>query len=110
MAPFVKNFTDIVSFLTLVADIFAAALFILLITPLKRRGRGKKIADFLGERAIFLSFLVAFAATGGSLFYSEVAGFAPCVLCWWQRIFLYPQTILLFSAFIKKDDLMRLHC
>lgn len=110
MTPFVQNLTDVLSFFTLAADIAVVALFLLLITPLKRHGRGKKIADFLGERAIFLSFLVAFAATGGSLFYSEVAGFAPCVLCWWQRILLYPQTILLFTAFLKKDENMRLHC
>lgn len=109
MSPFVQSVTNILSFFTLVADIFAAALFLLLITPLKRRGWGKAVADFFGERAIFLSFLVAFGATFGSLFYSQIAGFPPCVLCWWQRIFLYPQTILLFTAFIKKDENMRLH-
>jgi len=110
MTPFVQNITNILSFLTLLADIFAVALFLLLVTPLKRRGLGKQIADFFGERAVFLSFLAAFAATGGSLFYSAIAGFAPCDLCWWQRIFLYPQTILLFTAFLKKDENMRLHC
>lgn len=109
MTPLVQNATDLLSFGTLVLDIFAAGLFLILLTPLKRRGWTKEIADFCGERAIFLSFLAAFAATFGSLFYSEVAGFAPCSLCWWQRIFLYPQTILLFTAFIKKDDGMRLH-
>ncbi len=110
MNPFVANITNIASFLTLLADIFAVALFILLITPLKRHGLGKRIADFFGERAIFLSFLAALAATGGSLFYSNIAGFPPCDLCWWQRIFLYPQTLLLFTAFLKKDENMRLHC
>jgi disulfide bond formation protein DsbB len=109
MSPFVQNVTNFISFLTLIADILAAALFLLLVTPLKRRGWGRALADFFGERAIFLSFLVAFAATFGSLFYSQIAGFPPCVLCWWQRIFLYPQTLLLFTAFIKKDENMRLH-
>lgn len=109
MTPFVQNLTNLLSFATLVLDVFAVALFFLLVMPLRRHGWGRKVADFFGERAIFLSFLVAFAATFGSLFYSEVAGFAPCSLCWWQRIFLYPQTILLFTAFIKKDEGMRLH-
>ncbi len=109
MAPFAEHITDILSLLTLLADIFAVALFLLLITPLKRHGWGRTLADFFGERAIFLSFLTAFAATFGSLFYSQVVGFPPCDLCWWQRIFLYPQTILLFTAFIKKDENMRLH-
>lgn len=109
MTPFVQNITDLFSFGVLVLDVLAVLLFLILITPLKRHGWGRTAADFFGERAIFLSFLVALAATGGSLFYSEVAGFAPCVLCWWQRVFLYPQTILLFTAFMRKDENMRLH-
>lgn len=109
MTPFAQNITDILSFITLLLDVFAVAFFLLLVTPLKRRGWGKAVADFFGERAIFFSFLVALAATGGSLFYSNVAGFEPCLLCWWQRIFLYPQAILLFTAFLKKDENMRLH-
>jgi disulfide bond formation protein DsbB len=40
-------------------------------------------------------FVVASIATGGSLFYSEIAGFTPCELCWYQRICMYPLSILL---------------
>jgi disulfide bond formation protein DsbB len=40
----------------------------------------------------------------GSLFYSDSAGFIPCSLCWWQRIFLYPQAFILLFAMIKKRD------
>jgi disulfide bond formation protein DsbB len=109
MTPFVQSTTNFVSYLTVLADIFAVFLLVVLITPLRKRGWTKKVAVFIGERAIFLSFLAALAALGGSLFYSEIAGFAPCVLCWWQRVFLYPQAILLFIAFIKKDQLIRLH-
>jgi disulfide bond formation protein DsbB len=109
MTPFVQSTTNFVSYLTVLADIFAVFLLVVLITPLRKRGWTKKVAVFIGERAIFLSFLATLAALGGSLFYSEIAGFAPCVLCWWQRVFLYPQAILLFIAFIKKDQLIRLH-
>ncbi len=109
MTPFVQKITDIGSFGTLVADVIIIALLIILITPLKHRGAGKKIAEFIGERALLLSFLAALAATAGSLFYSNIAGFAPCELCWWQRILLYPQAILLLVAFVKKDENMRLH-
>jgi len=35
-------------------------------------------------------FLVAAIATGGSLFFSEIRGFLPCDLCWFQRICMYP--------------------
>jgi disulfide bond formation protein DsbB len=49
---------------------------------------------------LWAAFLVAAIATGGSLFFSEVAGFVPCDLCWFQRICMYPLSILtLFAAF-----------
>ena len=41
-----------------------------------------------------LGFAIALVATSGSLFYSEVMGFAPCRLCWYQRILMYPQVAL----------------
>lgn len=109
MTPFVQTVTNLFCFGTVVLDIFAALLLFILITPLRRHGWTKKVAEFFGERAILLSFLVAFLSTAGSLFYSDIANFAPCLLCWWQRIFLYPQAILLFTALIKKDTSMRLH-
>jgi disulfide bond formation protein DsbB len=39
--------------------------------------------------------VVALVATSGRLYFSEVAGFLPCVLCWWQRVFMYPLVVLL---------------
>ena len=40
-------------------------------------------------------FVVALLGVVGSLFYSEILGYLPCDMCWWQRIFLYPQVIIL---------------
>ena len=88
MTPLVSNVTNFLSYLIVILDIFAVCLFFILITPLRKRGWTKQVAEFFGERAIFLSFLVALAAVGGSLFYADIAGFQPCLLCWWQRIFL----------------------
>jgi len=57
---------------------------------------------FLQDNYIFLGFIVALIATAGSLFYSDVMGYVPCKLCWYQRIFMYPQTLLfLISMKIK---------
>jgi disulfide bond formation protein DsbB len=39
-------------------------------------------------------FVVASIATGGSLFFSLIANFPPCELCWYQRICMYPLSIL----------------
>jgi disulfide bond formation protein DsbB len=44
---------------------------------------------------LWAAFVVAALATGGSLFYSEIAGFVPCEFCWYQRICMYPLSILL---------------
>lgn len=49
-----------------------------------------------------LVIIIVIAATLGSLFYSEVMGLAPCKLCWYQRILMYPQVIILIIAWRKK--------
>ncbi|HEX4103972.1 MAG TPA: disulfide bond formation protein B [Candidatus Paceibacterota bacterium] len=110
MTPFVTNITNLLSLGTIAAEIFGIFLILLLATPLGERGWGKRTRDFLGEYALTLAFLMTLAAAGSSLFYSDVAGFAPCLLCWWQRIFLYPQLILLLIAVIKRDDAVRKYC
>ena len=52
---------------------------------------------------LFLVFVVAAVATGGSLFFSEAAHFVPCELCWFQRISMYPLSITALLAFLFKD-------
>ena len=48
---------------------------------------------------LWAAFVVASLATGGSIFYPEIAGFTPCEFCWYQRICMYPLSILtLFLA------------
>ena len=42
---------------------------------------------------LWLAFLVATVATGGSLFFSEVAHFPPCLVCWYERGSMYPLSI-----------------
>lgn len=54
---------------------------------------------------IFLSvaLIQALIATLGSLFFSEVLKYPPCVLCWYQRICMYPLVLLLTVGLIRKD-------
>jgi disulfide bond formation protein DsbB len=47
---------------------------------------------------LWLAFLVAGLATGGSLFFSEVAHFPPCEVCWYQRICMYPLAVATLVA------------
>ncbi|MED0657715.1 disulfide oxidoreductase [Anoxybacillus ayderensis] len=55
------------------------------------------------ENHLLAAWIVAFIATLGSLYFSEVLKFIPCELCWYQRIFMYPQVFLLGMAFVRKE-------
>lgn len=52
---------------------------------------------------LFLCFLVALLATSGSLFFSDYMKFYPCVMCWYQRVFMYPLLPMFLIAFVKQD-------
>ena len=52
---------------------------------------------------LFLAWLIATASTLGSLFFSNVMEFAPCVLCWYQRICLFPLVIILAQGLFPLD-------
>ncbi len=55
------------------------------------------------ENYLLAAWGVALIATLGSLYFSEVLKFIPCELCWYQRIFMYPQVFLLGMAFVRKQ-------
>lgn len=52
---------------------------------------------------MFAAWLVATAATLGTLFQSEVMKIAPCELCWYQRVFMWPLVIMLPLALFPLD-------
>lgn len=58
---------------------------------------------FLRTYGTYLAWLISILAVGGSLFFSEVLHYEPCKLCWFQRIFMYPQLILLAVMAYKND-------
>ncbi|UOR13196.1 disulfide oxidoreductase [Halobacillus amylolyticus] len=55
-----------------------------------------------GETLLFIAWAQALVATMGSLFFSEILGYTPCELCWYQRILMYPLIIIYGAALIKK--------
>jgi hypothetical protein len=61
----------------------------------------------LGSGALLAAFVVATLATIGSLFFSEVARFEPCRLCWYQRIAMYPLVVILGIAAWRRDPGVR---
>jgi disulfide bond formation protein DsbB len=60
-------------------------------------------AGTVGPEALALAFAAAVVATAGSLYFSEVAHFAPCRLCWLQRFCMYPLVPLLGYAAWRHD-------
>ncbi len=87
-------------YLALISHFFLAVLLILVIC---RRSFGGKTVDFIGKNSLLLGLLISLGAVAGSLFYSEIIGYEACVLCWWQRVFLYPQLVLFAVALWKSD-------
>ena len=52
---------------------------------------------------LFLTWVLVTASTLGSIFFSHIMEFAPCVLCWYQRIFLFPLVIILATGLFPFD-------
>lgn len=70
---------------------------------------GGNAAASVKQTALPLASLVAITATLGSLYYSEIADFIPCRLCWYQRIFMYPLAIVLPIAAFRRDLGIRIY-
>ncbi len=62
-----------------------------------------KLLDFVKKHFLWIGFIISFSGVLSSLFYSNVIGFIPCYLCWFQRIFMYPTALIFLVALIKKD-------
>ncbi len=71
-------------------------------SPALRRRWGA-IKGALAGPGVDAAWIVAIVATGGSLYYSEVVDFTPCLLCWYQRIAMYP-LVLIFGTAVLRDD------
>jgi disulfide bond formation protein DsbB len=62
-----------------------------------------KIYRLVSDNAHYLIWSLGVASVFGSLYFSEVMNFAPCVLCWYQRILMYPLALILLVGIWKKD-------
>lgn len=63
----------------------------------------RSLVDALTPSALWLGFVVATVTTVGSLYFSEIAHFVPCELCWYQRICIYPIAATLLVAAVRRD-------
>jgi disulfide bond formation protein DsbB len=58
---------------------------------------------FFQKNILLIGWIQSIAATLGSLYYSEIMHYNPCVLCWYQRILMYPLVLLIAVGILKKD-------
>jgi disulfide bond formation protein DsbB len=84
-----------------------AAAFVAIRLVGRRPGSARELATAVDGAVLWLAFLVAATATAGSLYFSEVADFVPCQLCWYQRIAMYPLVPILFVAAVRRDRSVR---
>jgi disulfide bond formation protein DsbB len=97
----VKIVNILLSYLTVASQIFLLACFAFYPIDSKKFLTGLRAS--LYKHSLALAWIVAIVATLGSLFYSDIAGYEPCKLCWLQRIFMYPLAVILGIATFKKD-------
>lgn len=52
---------------------------------------------------LYVAWFQALVATLGSLYFSEVMELTPCILCWYQRILMYPLVAVLTVGILRRD-------
>ena len=90
-------------FFALLAILAAAGSLVTVATLVPLGTRARRLAPDIAQVAPWLAFATAATATAGSLYYSEIADFTPCKLCWFQRIFMYPLVVVLAVALRRAD-------
>jgi len=93
--------------LTVAAGIGAITVVVLRLATAAGSDGALRLGSAISDAGVWLAFLVAAGSTLGSLYFSEIADFVPCRLCWFQRIAMYPLTVVLLVGAIRKDRAVR---
>ena len=62
-----------------------------------------KFLETGGWGFLFAAWVISLLSTFGALFTGEVMGQTPCLLCWYQRAFMFPLTVILAVACFRSD-------
>jgi len=57
----------------------------------------------------YVTLIIAIASMLGSLYFSEIMHLIPCVLCWYQRIAMYPLVAICTVGILQKDKNLPLY-
>jgi disulfide bond formation protein DsbB len=103
----VSLFFALLAVIAEVSVVVLAPLAILRRAGARAAGAYERVRAEIGPHALALAAAVAITCMTGSLYYSEVADFPPCKLCWYQRIAMYPLAIVLPIAAARRDVAIR---
>jgi disulfide bond formation protein DsbB len=96
-----------VGLLSIAAAVGAVSLLVSWVLAAAGNDAAARLGSTISDSAVWLAWLVALAATVGSLYFSEVANFNPCRFCWFQRIAMYPLAVILLVGALRKDQGVR---
>ena len=101
----VAFYTGIVQTLAALALLSIATALVLFVAQVVPSGRAR-LRDMLAGQdlhPIGWAWFVAVVAMSGSMYFSDVVGFVPCLFCWYQRIAMYPIVFVLGMGLLYKD-------
>jgi len=97
MTPLVQNLNFFLALGTIVLQIASLGLLYVYVT------RNSAVFEYIKKYALGVTFLFSGSGMVLTLVYSDVFGFIPCGLCWFERICLYPIALLSGIALFKKE-------
>ena len=102
-----ETLTTLFSFGTILLNISTVLLLLSYILWKDRLIKKSSLAKNVIDRAVLISFFLSLFSVLGSLYFSEIAKYTPCKLCWFQRILMYPLPLLFgISLWKKKRDVI----
>lgn len=99
MPPYVSDLIFAMALGTILVD---AAIVLCLLALLFKRGR-RAVVPFVRSSALLIVVVLSVVSVAGTLVMQYAGALAPCLLCWWQRVFMYPIALIALIAFFKNE-------
>ena len=100
-----ESFTSVLNLTVAVCTVLLQIMTVAIVVWffLAKNKSSDRYLKLISHNAYLISFLITMGGMVLSLVYSDIIGYAPCTLCWYQRVLLYPEALLLGIALWKED-------
>jgi disulfide bond formation protein DsbB len=102
----VETMQVVTAVLALVAAAFALFVVVARLLGTRVPAAGRMVSA-LGAQRNAITLAIGATATAGSLYFSEVAHYVPCRLCWFQRVAMYPIGVVALVGLLRRDRAAR---